>query len=315
MSVTVTSGLERRLGLVILVGGLVAVHSVPGPLVGQEVELRWDFRPGHEHLYEMTQVTETNTPNGPVTQTQTQRLRHTVLERYADDSARLRVTTDHVTVVAETPMGTQEFDSADPDAGSQELAVLGGLVGMSFEMVMGADGRVREVSGLAEMVEEMVQELSRDQPEGAGQMRQIMEGMFGEESVQSTMQQGTQMLPSEPVTPGAEWDFSHTQPVGFGTVESESRFTLLDVVEEDGTAWAHIGVEGSIGGFQPDPDNPMAEMIEISGGDVEGESRFDLGRGVLTWSEVTSTIRMNAMGQSISTHTTVEMELVEIVEP
>lgn len=310
-----TLRVKRKLGLVVLVGGIVALHSGPDALVGQEVELRWDLRPGHEHLYRMTQVTETNTPNGPVTQTQTQRLRHTVLERYDDDSARLRVTTDHVTVVAETPMGTQEFDSADPDAGSPELAVLGGLVGMSFEMVLGADGRVREVSGLTEMVEEMVQELSRDQPEGAGQMRQMMEGMFGEESVQSTMQQGTQLLPSEPVTPGAEWNFSHTQPVGFGTVESESRFTLRDVVEEDGTAWARIGVEGSMGGFQPAEDNPMAQMIEISGGDLEGESRFDLDRGVLAWSEVTSTIRMRTMGQSISTRTTVEMELVEIVEP
>ena len=290
--------------------GLLAALLLPTGTWAQEVELHWSFHPGQELVYEVTQVSDTETPNGVVTQTNTQIQRQHVLDVDADGTARIQVTTERMSMVMDSPMGRQEFDSDDPDAGNPELAVLGGMVGMTFEMVLTSDGRVLEVSGLDQMVDLMVEDMAQENPAAAGQMREMLEGIFGEEAMESTMQQGVQPLPREPVSPGEGWDFSHVQPLGFGSVRTEARYTLREV---DGEL-AHIDVEGSIGDFQAEEGNPMGGMVNISGGSLSGELRFDLERGLLVESEVVTTIQMDAMGQGITTRTTQGMELVEVIQ-
>ncbi len=300
--------------LVILLAGVGWALGTPGQATAQEVDLRWQFQPGQELVYELTQVSDTETPTGIVSQTQVQTQRHTVLEVDDDGTARLRVTTDRMNVVAETPMGRQEFDSDDPERGSPELAMLGGMVGTSFEMTLRSDGRVLEVSGLDQMVDEMVEQMAQEDPGAAGQMREMMEGMFGEEAMESTMQQGVQPLPRDPVAPGGGWEFSLTQSLGFGSLRTEAFYTLREVVAEDGRSIAHIDVEGSIGDFQPEEGHPMGGMLEISDGSLSGEVHFDIEAGVLSWSEVSTTIHMEAMGQGMTTRTTHQMELREIIQ-
>ncbi len=300
--------------LVVLVVGVGWSLGAPDQALGQEVELRWQFQPGQELVYELTQVSDTETPTGTVTQTQVQTQRYTVLDVADDGTARLGITTDRLRVVAETPMGRQEFDSEDPAAGSAELAMLGGMVGMSFEMTLGSDGRVEEVSGLDQMVDEMVEQMAQENPGAAGQMREMMEGMFGEDAMESTMQQGVQPLPRDPVAPGGGWEFSLTQPLGFGSLRTEAVYTLREVVEDEGRSVARIDVEGSIGDFEPEEGHPMGGMLEVSDGDLTGEIHFDIEAGVLSWSEVVTTIRMEAMGQGMTTRTSQQMELKEIIQ-
>ncbi len=276
------------------------------PAGAQQVELRWNFEAGDEHLYEMSQLTRTHMGGmGEMMQTQTTRYRQEVVDVDADGTARIEVTYDAIRMEMDGPAGSMSWDSdVDEADGENPLGMgMGGMVGQTFTVVVTSDGIVRSVEGVDAMMEAML--------EGAPpEARAIMESTFGDEGMVDMMQQSFQSFPSGPVEPGADWESSISVNVGFGTMTSTYLHTLREVTQEDGRTVALISVEGETGGLDPDPDNPMAAMIQSEGGPVKGEIVFDVERGLMIRGTTETTVRMSAMGQDMSITSEMTLRLV-----
>jgi len=117
-----------------------------------------------------------------------------------------------------------------------------------------------------------------------------------------------------PVRPGAEWstEGSMTIPM-MGDLVTKVKRNLESV--EGGVA--KIKVEGTIEvnegdePAEPSEANPMAGMVKLSEGKIEGRSEFDNKRGLLKKRTVTITMVMAMMGQKIPTKQEETRELVE----
>lgn len=284
---------------------LLAALLWPPALMGQAVELRWEFHEGQDLLYEMVQISRTSMGGmGEVVQTQTMRLRQEVLDVEADGAARLRTTYEGIAVSADGPMGRMSYDS-DTDEAPQDpsLAPLAAMAGRSIEVTLAPDGTVRDLEGMAELMAEAVAGMP---PE----MQAVFQESFGEENLTEMMQQAFQTFPTEPVEPGEGWETTTTTSVGFGTMTSTLRHTLREVTERDGVPVAVVEVEGTLGAFEADPENPMAGMIESRGGAVEGSFLLDLENGRVVESTMESVMGMSAAGQEMTVTSEVVMRLV-----
>ncbi len=281
------------------------------PVAAQSVELRWNFEPGLVLVYRQTQHTSSATPMGSMTQTQRMILRQEVLSVGPGGEAEVRVTHESLSIEENGPMGRQSWDSeSGEEPANPGMAMAATLVGRSFDMTMTADARVLRIAGMDDMLDEMLAEVSVD-PAAAEQARGMMESMFGEESLEGMMQQSIQPLPHGSVSPGHEWDSSLSMNMPFGTMQSEYQYVLREVTTEGGRRVAKVDMTGSMGPLEPDPSNPMAAMMAMSGGEISGEFTFDLDRGLLLRSAFSSAMTMTMMQQSVAVTSTHEMELVE----
>jgi hypothetical protein len=297
-------GVPALLLLAALVPALAA-----GPLEAQEVELLWRFQTGEELRYEQVQTTSSGTPMGAVTGSQTTVIGKHVMGVAGDGAAHLRVTYESLRTVEDGPMGRQEYDSASGEApGDPSTAVVAGLVGQSFEMTMGPRGEIRSVDGLDVLVDQL---LDAAGTEGGPEVRAMMESIFGDEQMTSVMQQGVHVLPAGPVSVGAEWDNELVLSLPFGSVRSEYRYVLEEIISEGDGTTARIRVSGTVGELEPDPDNPMAGILSMSGGDLSGDIHFDVDRGVLMSASARTSMALSAMGQEMSIDTTQEMRLLD----
>jgi hypothetical protein len=279
---------------------------------GEPVELRWQLEAGETRLYRQVQTSRTATPMGEMVQTQTVLFREHVAAVGDDGVARVRVTYESMHVVQDGPMGRQEFDSREPAAGDPGLALLGVLTGRSFEMRLAPDGSVLDVSGLDDMMEDVLAAALADAPpEVADQIRRTLEAMFSDESMKSMMQQGKQILPTAELAPGSEWSHEVVVTLPFGTATHANTYTLRRVTQEGGRRVARIQVDGTVGAMQPDPHHPLFATIEFLGGTTTGELYFDVERGVVIRSSVSTTLSVRAMGEEMETRSDHQMELVD----
>lgn len=293
--------------------GSVAWTAVSGaaPLAAQSVELRWKLEPGSVVVYRQAQETTSATPMGEITQSQSTVVRQEVLGVGPDGEADIRVTHESLSFEQDGPMGRQSWDSeSDEDPADPAMAMAASLVGRSFEMTMAPDGRILRVAGMEDVLDEMLAGIS-DDPAVAAQARGMMESMFGEEGLETMMQQSMQPLPHGSVAPGHEWDHTLSVRMPFGTISSEYRYVLREVTTEGGRQVAKIDLTGTMGSLDPDPSNPMAGMMEMSGGEMSGEITFDIDRGLLLRSSVSTAMTMSVMQQSMAMNSTQEMELVD----
>lgn len=295
-----------------VLGAALVASLVPAALSAQEVELRWKFEPGADRVYRLVQSSRSTTTMGEISQTQTFTLRHQVLDVADDGAADVRVTYESMRLVQDGPMVHREFDSeSDEPPGDPMAMMLSKLVGVSFDMTAAPDGEVRRVAGMENMVEAIAAGVDGVGPETAAPMRAVVDDMFTEEAMQSMMQQSMQTLPDGPIAAGATWSHASSLEFPFGTLRSDTDYTLEGVVTEQGRRIARIAMRGTRGELEPNPDNPMPAAMEMSGGEVTGEIDFDVERGLVLRSTFVTNMDMSAAGQSTHVESNVEMTLVE----
>lgn len=249
---------------------------------------------------------------GEMSQTQTVRLRQEVLRVGSDGAADVRSTFLSLRSVMDGPMGRQEYDSERPDeAADPAVRMAGGMVGASLEMTIGANGEIRSMRGVDALMERMLAPFEEESPEQAAQVRATMESVFGEEQLTSQMQQAMATLPSGPIRPGHTWSGAVDVRLPFGTMRTEYTYRLDDVVTRAGRTVGLVSVSGTTGALEPDPDNPMAGMMELSGGEMTGTLEFDADRGILLDMSMTTVMESDVMGTPMNVETTLAMELVE----
>jgi len=297
---------RAALVLVAVAGGTLLAGLAPVAVEAQAVQLRYQFPEGLDLRYEMVQRSSTSLPGGmgEMVQTMRQGMRMEVVESVAPDGALVRNTVESIRMELVSPMGNQTYDSSEGGTPADPaMRPLAAMVGMSSEAVLSTDGRVLEAGDLSDVLERMGDEVD---PEIAAQL----EAFMGTEAVENLFAQNFQTLPADAVSPGESWDYSMSLPApGLGTLETRFVHTLERVEDRGGVQVAHVDISGTLGGLVPDPDSPMAGMMQFEGGDISGRMEFDLTNGRILESVTTTLMRMGVMGQSMESETEVTFRL------
>jgi len=283
---------------------LLALVLAPASGAAQEVQLRYAFTEGAEHRYEMVQQTTVPIPGmGVMTQEQRQVIGWRVLSVDADGNARVRQTIESVRMRMESPLGVQSFDSEAGGGADPAFAPLAALAGTGSEITMAPDGRVVDFGDLSEWMAEMLDGVS---PEVRGMLGEA----YTEEALEAMVSQSFQTLPPGSLRPGESWEYGVSLPAAFGSITSTTVHTLRGVETEEGRSVAVLDVTGRVGELVPEAGNPLAGMVEMRGGEMEGVVRFDLDRGLFLSSDVSTTMDMSVMGQSLASTTRIQLRLL-----
>jgi hypothetical protein len=290
--------------LMAVAAGTLLAGLAPVAVEAQAVELRYQFPQGMDLRYEMVQRSTTSFPGlGEMVQTMRQGMRMEVVEQVPPDGALVRNTVESIRMELVSPMGSQSYDSAEGAPTDPAMRPLAAMVGMASEAVMSTDGRVLEAGDLSEILERMTEDMD---PEAVA----LLEATMGAEAVENLFAQNFQSLPAGPVSPGESWDYAMSLPApGLGTLETRFVHTLERVESRGGIQVALVAITGSLGGLMPDPDSPMAGMMQFEGGDISGRMEFDLTNGRILESVTTTLMRMGVMGQSMESETEVTFRL------
>lgn len=292
----------------------ILAMSTPAPVSAQEIMLKWGFQEGSQVVMQMTNRMEMSMPGGFSTQVmdQTVRMRQTVQSVDLSGDATLMVTTEHMRMEGIGPAGNQLYDSDTGDIPS-DPAILGAaaMVGQSYSMVVGPDGTVKSVQGIEELVEAMRTSFP---PEVAP----MLDEMFSADILIEIAQQGMQILPTDPISPGDSWQTSFTMPNPLlGEVTNNLTFVLDQVEERDGKTIALLSSTGEIVADAPDGLEGLPMEMDVDA-EMTGSLIFELDRGLVLSSITTNEMTMTMSGpdgasMTMPMTTVTSLELVEYI--
>ena len=288
--------------------------STPAPVSAQEIMLKWGFQEGSQVVMQMTNRMEMLMPGGFSSQVmdQTVRMRQTVQSVDLGGDATLMVTTEHMRMEGIGPAGNQLYDSDTGDIPT-DPAILGAaaMVGQSYSMVVQPDGTVKSVQGIEELVEAMRTSFP---PEVAP----MLDEMFNADILIEIAQQGMQILPTDPVSPGDSWQTSSTMPNPLlGEVTNNLTFVLDQVEERDGKTVALLSSTGEIVADAPDGLAGLPMEMDVDA-EMTGSLIFELDRGLILSSITTNKMTMTMSGpdgasMTMPMTTVTSLELVEYI--
>ncbi|MDE0731142.1 MAG: DUF6263 family protein [Longimicrobiales bacterium] len=288
--------------------------STPTPVSAQEIMLKLGFQEGSQIVMQMTNRMEMSMPGGFSSQVmdQTVRMRQTVQSVDLSGDATLMVTTEHMRMEGIGPAGNQLYDSDTGDIPT-DPAILGAaaMVGQSYSMVVGPDGTVKSVQGIEELVEAM---RASSPPEAAP----MLDEMFNADILIEIAQQGVQILPTDPISPGDSWQTSFTMPNPLlGEVTNNLTFVLDQVEERDGKTVALLSSTGEIVADAPDGLEGLPMEMDVDA-EMTGSLIFELDRGLVLSSITTNEMTMTMSGpdgasMTMPMTTVTSLELVEYI--
>jgi hypothetical protein len=222
------------------------------------------------------------------------------------------VTTEHMRMEGIGPAGNQLYDSDTGDIPS-DPAILGAaaMVGQSYSMVVQPDGTVKSVQGIEELVEAMRTSFP---PEVAP----MLDEMFNADILIEIAQQGMQILPTDPISPGDSWQTSFTMPNPLlGEVTNNLTFVLDQVEERDGKTVALLSSTGEIVADAPDGLEGLPMEMDVDA-EMTGSLIFELDRGLVLSSITTNEMTMTMSGpdgasMTMPMTTVTSLELVEYI--
>ena len=292
----------------------ILAMSTPAPVSAQEIMLKWGFQEGSQVVMQMTNRMEMSMPGGFSSQVmdQTVRMRQTVQSVDLSGDATVMVTTEHMRMEGIGPAGNQIYDSDTGDIPS-DPAILGAaaMVGQSYSMVVGPDGTVKSVQGIEELVEAMRTSFP---PEVAP----MLDEMFSADILIEIAQQGMQILPTDPISPGDSWQTSFTMPNPLlGEVTNNLTFVLDQVEERDGKTIALLSSTGEIVADAPDGLEGLPMEMDVDA-EMTGSLIFELDRGLVLSSITTNEMTMTMSGpdgasMTMPMTTVTSLELVEYI--
>jgi hypothetical protein len=207
-------------------------------------------------------------------------------------------------------MGHREYDSqlGGPMPSDPLMAVMAALAGRSFEVTVGPDGRPVSTAGIDAFRDEVVAAVATENPQLAARLGQALQG--GDLGDLTGMTgQGLEAFPDRPVAPGGQWSGETSVASTVGTTRVQHTYTLREVNSVDGRQVAHIDVRGAVAN-QLDPSSPAAAMMAGMSGDVTGEMLFDVDRGIVLRSSLTTVVSIQLMGETLRSESTHLTELL-----
>jgi len=309
-----TRSLARRTWRLAAVGLVqLLILSAPTLASAQEVLLKWKYEEGSQLVYRVVTQQEIQLPMGMGLQVinQTETSRWTVQSVTADGDATITVTTEHARMEANGPSGSQVYDSDTDDAPTTpEARLAAGMLGLSYTMVVGADGTVKSVEDTEQLIETMRSSMP---PEVIG----LLGEMLNEDFFNNMAQQRTQGFPTEPLGINDGWEDSSSMTVPMlGTATRKFIFVLEGLEQRDGRTVALISSTGEMvlgdaaGGL-------LAGLMEIADTEITGSMAFDVDRGVIlsstTGSNMAITMSVGAQSMTMSVTMLTSQELIEYI--
>ncbi|MEM6724201.1 MAG: DUF6263 family protein, partial [Bacteroidota bacterium] len=150
------------------------------------------------------------------------------------------------------------YDSeTDKDPSSTIGKLYGPVLGHTMDMTLTPMGLVKELSGGDEMIDKMFEAEGLGlMPAQLGQIKATLKMQFGNEAMQESMGQVSDIFPDEPVKVGSTWTKSKKQSSGMGLI-SENTFTL-DKIE---AGKVYISFEGTLATAE---DNEAMDMVAMT---------------------------------------------------
>jgi len=292
----------------------ILAMSVPALVSAQEIMLKWGFVEGSEQVLQLTNRMEISMPIGFASQVMDQsiRMRQTVQSVESNGDATVTVTTEHIRMEGVGPGGDQLYDSDSGDIPT-DPAILGAaaMVGQDYSMVVGADGTVKSIQGIEELIESMRSSVPPDVAPMLGEM-------FNAQTLTEIAQQGVQILPTDPISPGGSWQISFTMPNPLlGEVINTLTFILDGIEERDGRTVALLSSTGEIVADTPEDLAGLPMEMDVDA-EMTGFLIFDVDRGLVLSSSTTTEMTMTMSGPDGSSMTmpmttTSSLELLEYI--
>lgn len=195
----------------------------------------------------------------------------------------VKVVYDSAYYKSDGPFGNVEYDSANPPSEVHPMAMgFAGIVGKSFSMKMTPDGQVKEVTGVDDMISQVLKKLALPNDGSRTEIEAQIKEQFGDKATLERMEHMMGIYPEKPVAVGDSWKkstmLSRKPPMKIDTVwKLKSR--------KDGIA--KIEVHSKI---QPNRDETVKSgglLLSISvTGEQKGTLEVDEKTGWLMNSEV-----------------------------
>ena len=292
----------------------ILAMPIPALVSAQEIMLKWGFVEGSEQVLQLTNRMEISMPIGFASQVMDQsiRMRQAVQSVESNGDATVMVTTEHIRMEGVGPGGDQLYDSDSGDIPT-DPAILGAaaMVGQDYSMVVGADGTVKSIQGIEELIDSMRGSFPPDVAPMLGEM-------FNAQTLTEIAQQGVQILPTDPISPGGSWQMSFTMPNPLlGEVINTLTFILDGIEERDGRTVALLSSTGEIVADTPEDLAGLPMEMDVDA-EMTGFLIFDVDRGLVLSSSTTTEMTMTMSGPDGSSMTmpmttTGSLELLEYI--
>ena len=161
-----------------------------------------------------------------------------------------------------TPMFTIEYHSEkqpeNPTAQDVMIRKLfQTLIDKPFDMVISADGTVESVTGMDQIMDEMILAVSADGLD-VKQMAESIKQQYSDVAIKNNFEQSLKIYPDQPVKAGDSWEKSHQIQISGMNAKTISFYTLKEIkkkkayidVRSDIELVPGPGVEGTISGTQ-----------------------------------------------------------------
>jgi hypothetical protein len=268
----------------------------PAVIAADQAQLEWKWTPGEVHRYTMTQDMDMTMemgnlpeqagaagfgPNMKTTQHQVFTLKEEVKELSPEGTATVEQTIESMQFDMDVPgMGKMSYDSENPDQSAHPMAPMAQpmtkLVGKSFTLVRDKTGKILEMRGMQELMDDMMAGFGNDPV--SSQIKNQFSEMFKDENFESFNQCSFEALPAEAVGPGSSWGCTTSQPIPMlGQMQRDSTYTLEGYETVDGMECANIAFN-----FKGDQEpsnlssgsNPMAQFMEFKSMSLEGSGNM-----------------------------------------
>lgn len=183
----------------------------------EKISLRLNLKPGQTFKYRIDNTTKmTNTVGASTSAVETVVSVVYSFEVQSVENAdyTLKVTYDSLKLREVGPLGNVSGDSSKPAESHALVKGILGVVGQSFTLRVGQDGRVRSVQGCDEITRTASRELDTLAEPWKSAMTQLLGDHFGNAAVRESMRSLFDIYPEKPVAVGERWSRSEITSKG-----------------------------------------------------------------------------------------------------
>ncbi|GAB3637616.1 hypothetical protein GCM10027422_32060 [Hymenobacter arcticus] len=203
------------------------------------VTLKFNFAPGSKFTYAVESTQQIDAPGQKIGQSITMVSSYAV-QAGAGTSKNLTVSYDRVAMKMDAMGQKLAYDSSNPTTKSSPLALMGGLVGKSFEATLTDEGKVTSIKGVDALVNGMVDPANPN----AAAVRAQMSKTMNDSTLQSALEQSFNIYPDHAVKPGDTWSKTIKLAMGPLSIRAASTYKLNSV----SAGIAHLGITSKLDG-------------------------------------------------------------------
>lgn len=200
-----------------------------------------------------------------------------------DGMYELEVNYSRTTFKTDSPIGAVDYDS---DINKEDIAPMAmgfaAIVGESFTTKMDERGKVIEMLGMEEFLENVMENLLKLSPEMGPGMADMIKKQYGGGTLAKGMENITMYFPPKAVKKGASWQSNSTLSLNF-EMEISNTFTLDDI--KDGKAYISVESELSTNKDKEVEMQGMKMLYDLQGVQ-KGSFVVDIDSGWLLYAEV-----------------------------